>query len=172
MDFYDLLFDSYRKTADVAAGLVGSNQQFFDLLLEFTLKEEKPYAMRASRVVCLCAFRYPELIQPHLKRIIHNFHKYKDESLRRNFGKLLSESTIDLDEEEEGVLIDQAFKWIMSPDEKVVIKIYGIDIIFEMLKKYPDIKSELIDSIEDQIPKTSIAFKSKGKKLLKKLYKE
>jgi hypothetical protein len=172
IDFYELLFDSGRKTADVATGLIGANQELFDALLEFTLKEEKIYTMRASRVVYLCAHHNPQLLLPHLSFLVKNIQNYKDESLKRNFGKILTEFTKYLNEDEEGILIDQCFKWILSPDEKVVIKIYGLDIIYEFTNKYPELKTELISSIEDQLPKNSIAFKSKGKKLLQKLYKE
>ena len=172
MDIYELLFDSSRRTADVAAGLVGSRPELFEKMLEFTLREEKPFAQRGSRVIYLCAHNHPELIRPHLKGIIKDFNTYKDESLKRNFAKLLTEFVGELDENSKSILIGLSFEWVLSPSEKVAMKIYGLDILYNLTKLYPELKSELISYIKDQIPKSSIAFKSKGNKLLKKLYTE
>jgi hypothetical protein len=59
-----------------------------------------------------------------------------------------------------------------DPAEAIALKIYAMTILYKISNAYPAIKPELISSIENEIPKNSAAVISRGKRILKKLYKE
>jgi hypothetical protein len=44
-------------------------------------------------------------------------------------------------------------------------------VLFNIVKKYPELKDELKMSIEDQLPYGSAGFKSRGRRILKSLEK-
>lgn len=62
MSLLSLLPDSLRRTADMAVIFVMEHPEVFGEFLEASLAQEYPMAMRASRVVHLCALEEPELI--------------------------------------------------------------------------------------------------------------
>jgi len=52
------------------------------------------------------------------------------------------------------------------------MKVYAMEILYKVSQFYPDIQSELISTIEDQLPRSTVAVKSRGKQVLAKLYKQ
>jgi hypothetical protein len=170
LDLEDLLFDSSRRTADIAVGLIGDNPEIFKKFLDFALDDKTPYAMRAARVVQLSSHQHPELIRPYLKEIIHKLPYLKSDGLRRGFLKIFTERSLDLDEESFGILADTTFNCLNNPAEKPAMKVYSMEILFRISDFYPEIKPELISTIENQLPHSTAAIKSAGKKLLRKLY--
>ncbi len=171
IDLENLLFDSSRRTADIAVSIIGKNPQIFREFLDFALQDKGQYSMRAARVVQLSSHNHPELIRPFLKEIIHKLPTYNNDGLRRSMLKLLAERLLNTDEETKGILVSYAFETLMNPTEKPAMKVYAMDILFKISIEYPGIQPELISTIEDQIPRSTIAVKSFGKKVLKKLYK-
>jgi hypothetical protein len=169
-DLKDLLFDSSRRTADIAVGLIGDNPEIFKKFLDFALSDKGPYAMRAARVVQLSSHHHPELVRPYLKEIIHKLPYFKNDGLRRGLFKILTERSLDLDEESFGILADTTFNCLNNPAEKPAMKVYSMEILFRISEFYPEIKPELISILEDQMPRSTVAVKSAGKKLLRKLY--
>ena len=172
MDLQDLLFDSSRRTAEMAVGVIGNNPEIFKTMLDFAFEDKNLYAMRAARVIQLASHNHPELVRPYLKEIILRLPNLKNGGLKRGMAKILIERSFDHDEETLGILVSTCFDWLMNPDEKPAIKVYAMEILFKSSQFYPEIKSELIFSIEDQLPKSGTAVKSRGKQILTKLYKQ
>ena len=172
MELEDLLIDSSRITADMAVHTIGENQALFKKVLDFALEDNDQYAMRAARVIYLTAINHPELIRPYLNKIIHELSGFKNDGLKRSMTRILSEHYTELNEESQGILVDVCFKYLMDTNEKIALKIYSMDILYNLSQIYPEIKKELIFSIENQLPYASAAIKSRGKKMMKKLYLE
>lgn len=172
LDLYDLLFDSSKQVAERATELVGDNQERFKKILNFALEDKEQFAMRAMRVVNLVTDRDPKLIQPYINDLITGLPKYNTIGLRRGIAKVLSENDYEFDEEEAGILVDTCFNWLNDPAEAIALKIYAMQILYNISIVYPEIKPELISSIENEIPKNSPAIRGRGRRILKKLYKE
>jgi len=172
MELEDLLVDSSKITAEMAVHTIGENPVLFKKVLDFALEDKEQYAMRAARVIHLTATSHPELIKPYLIQIIQALPGFKTNGLKRSMTRMLTEHCTEIDEESQGILIDVCFNNLMDLNEKIVLKIYSMDILYEISQQYPEIKRELISSIETQLPYSSNAFKSRGKKMIKKLYKE
>ncbi|MBN1340257.1 MAG: hypothetical protein JXA03_13085 [Bacteroidales bacterium] len=167
----EILFDSSRKAVDMAAGVTGNNPGVFKKFFDLAIEDSYPYSMRAARVVYLAANNHPELIRPFLPQIAGSLHTFRTDGVKRCFAKILTGLTCDFDNETWGRLINTCFEWLMSPDEKVAQKVYAMDILYKSSALFPGIIPELIASIEEQMPRSSVGFASFGKKVLKKLIK-
>ena len=172
MELEDLLVDSSKITADMAVHTIGEDPVLFQKVLDFALEDRDVFAQRASRVIQLSAIKYPHLIKPHLNKIIKSFPDFRNSGLKRNMLRHLSKHTMELTEEQHGILLDVCYKFIMSSDEKPAIKVYSMDILYDISNQYPDLKKELISCIENIMPTASEGIKSRSKKMLKKLYQE
>lgn len=172
MELEVLLVDSSKITADMAVFTIGDDPVLFKKVLDFALEDKDVFAQRASRVVQLCAVKFPFLMKPHLNRIITSLPGFQNGGLKRNILRLLSQRTDQFTEEQQGILLDVCYKFIMNSEEKPAIKVYSMDILYDISNQYPDLKKELISCIENQMPTASAGIKSRSKKMLKKLYKE
>jgi hypothetical protein len=162
-----LLSELSRKNIDYVIHVVGDNQVFFDEIVELMLNEKASLSMRAAWVVEGACLKYPSLIFPHLDKVIESLQGDNHPGMQRNITKILSR--IEIPEKWHGFLVDLCFKWISDPECTVAVKVYSMQILENMVKIYPELKSELRDVIEDQFNKNSAGFKSRGGKILKSL---
>jgi len=68
--------------------------------------------------------------------------------------------------ENEGEAIDLLFQFIMSPNTNVTVKSRSALVLFNLTKKYPDLKNELRYSLNDQLNKYSKDFDKRITKIL------
>lgn len=172
MSLEDLFFDSSRQTVNMAVNTIGNNPEVFKEILDFAMEDKKRFAMRAARAIQMSTAKYPELVTPYLKEIIIGMSEFKTGGLKRSMAKMISELDWDFDEESLGILAETCFKWINDTNEEIAIKIYSQDILYRISEIYPELKNELIQTLETQLPRSSVAIKSRSMKMLKKLYKE
>ena len=172
MQLEDILFDSSRRTADMAVSAIGDNPEIFKKFLNLALADRGRYTMRAARVVQLAAGRHPGLVLPYIRDVIHKLPGFKTDGLKRSVAKLLAEQSFSLDEDTLGVLTVVCFKWLADPLEKAAMKVYAMDILYKVALLYPEIKPELISTIEEQFPRSTVAVVSHGKKITALLYKQ
>lgn len=172
MELEDLLFDSSINTANRAVEIVGKDPERFKTVLDFGLQDKPQFAMRAMRVVNMVADNKPELMEPFLTEVVGRVHEYKTIGLKRGLAKILSEQNYSYDEDTAGRLVHTCFEWLNDPAEAIALKIYSMTILYKISNTYPEIKHELISSIENEIPKNSAAIKGRGRRILKRLYKE
>lgn len=71
--------------------------------------------------------------------------------------------------ENEGKAIDLSFEWLLSADINVTIKSRAVFVLFNLTKKYPEIKNELRLCLLDQMDKYSKDFHKRAVKILKEL---
>ncbi len=158
-----------RKNTDYIIHIIGDNQEYFDEILSLALLNKYPLSHRAAWVLEGCSANYPKLVQPHLGIIIEGLPAYNHPGTRRNILKILMRSSIP--EEYEGFIADLCFEWVGSPIQPVATKVFCMEILANMLRKYPELKEELRAVIESQFELNSAAFKSKGRKVLKTIQK-
>ena len=173
LDVKLLLFDSSKRTIDVATTLVGNDPVIFKTILDFALQEkEETYSQRAGRVLNQSAVLHPDLISPYIDDLIKNLDDIKSVGLKRSLAKTFAERSFKMNEDTLGILADKCFNYFNNPTIEIALRAYSVEILYAISEIYPDLKMELISSIENQMPHSSAGIKSKGKRLLKKLYKE
>lgn len=168
---YNILSDSSRKTADAAVRLIEQKPELFGDFLDFSLRDEPQYAMRAARVLALITEKNPSFASSYIIKIMKSLPDISNDGLKRDFIKILGLYKIDMDDDNLGILVDFCFKWLNASEEKIAIKVYSMDLLFQVCKHYPDMQNELRASIEDQMEKGSGAIRSRGNEILRQMAK-
>lgn len=151
------------------ANKIGVDQEAFDQLMELFLGDEYRVTQRASWIVRHCYDAYPWLLQKHMKAIIENMQGPVHVAVKRNTLRMLQ--FIDIPEELLGLTAELCFDFLNSGKESIAVKANAMTVLFNIVKKYPDLKEELKITIEEQLPFGSTGFKNRGSKILKALKK-
>jgi hypothetical protein len=165
-----LLYDSSSLTCDVLVQMVYENTLLLKPLLEISFQQEEPWCQRASRVITIAACRFPEIIKPFVTLILANLFELKSESVRRNFLKIFADVDVKLSQKEQSLLLDHCIGYL-SGSYPIAVRVYSMEVLFRLSLKHPDLQKELYLIISDQMTDDSVAVKSRGKRILKKLGK-
>lgn len=169
---YDIkLVDSSRLIADLIVADIGNDAHKFEEIMELALRDEYPLSMRAARVMALCTEKNTNLIVPYLQNIIDSLDTLRVEGVRRSFLKIFAEMSVELNEDMLGILTDLSFTWLVDQKEAIAIRYYAIDILLKVIKLYPEIKTELTESLKSLLEDNSSALHAKSRKVLKYLEK-
>lgn len=131
------------------------------------LDAEHPIGMRFTWLLGHILEADSQRIRPIVTYCFENRDKWTFPGIKRTLAKMLWLTGVP--EEIEGLVVDELFKWILDPKVKVAVKVYGIDALYNMVLKYPDLEEELLIVIDDQWDKNSVAFRARGKRVLKAL---
>ena len=159
-----LLSELSRKNIDYIIHVIGDKQELFDEILSLMLLNKNPLSPRAAWVLEGSSLNHPFLIQSHLIEIIGALKTFNHPGTQRNVLKILSRSEIP--GKWEGYITDLCFEWLEECTRPVAIKMYCMEILTNMLTKYPGLKDELKMVIENQFDFSSPGFKARGRKVL------
>lgn len=165
----ELLKEHSKRHAVYLSNKIGPNQEAFDELMYLFLGDEYRITQRAAWIVSHCIDMYPWLIKKHMTSIIENLQKPIHVAVKRNTCRLLQ--FMDIPENLLGLTAELCFNFLNSGKETIAVKAFAMTIIFNIVKKYPELKDELKISIEEQMPFGSAGFNSRGRKTLKALEK-
>lgn len=146
-------------------------QNNVDLNLLTPLFDAKhPIGMRFTWVLGHMLGEAPERITPIVSYCFERRYQWTFPGIKRTVAKMLWLAGVP--EEMEGLVVDELFKWMLDPQVKVAVKVYGLEVLYNMVLKYPELEEELRIVIDDQLDKTSVGFKSRAKKILQRLDKK
>ena len=149
---------------------IGDNQALFNELMIHFFSNEYRVTQRAAWVMSHCVDKYPFLINPHLEKMIYNLKEEKIHvAVKRNTVRILQE--IEVPETLMGPLVDYCFKFLLDPKETVAVRVFSMQILYNICKKEPELADELRIVIEEFMPHGTTGFRSRGKKILKGLQK-
>ena len=168
----EALFDSRRIFIEQAVEVVMKDKSLFEQAVDLALSNKPQIANRATRVVQFSIEKDFSLVEPYLSKIVHALWDINIEIVRGGLMKIFADYCLPSDEEELGILADLSFYHLQRISKVATTKIYALQILYKISNREPDLKPELIAIIEDQMPKSLISFKTRGKKMLKLLYKE
>jgi hypothetical protein len=168
--FRELLCDSSRSIADLAASMIYDDPELLKPLLSLIWSDHDPWSNRASRVFSICCCRFPGLIRPYSTEIIKKMGKVRSEGVLRNMLKVFSETNVQLSEGNRSILINLCFDYLTG-NMPVAIKVYSMEIIYRFCTDYPEIMQELYAIIESQMDGGTAGFKSRGTKIMKLIAK-
>lgn len=166
-NFKKILSNSLKITSEIAAEAVGNNPKYFDEIIKMSLHEKSPLNWRAARVVLLCIEKYPKLFVPYTNEIAKLFSTFKVDGLKRAYSYILSKYITQINEDFLSDLIETCFNYLLSK-EKIAVKYNCMKLLFEISKKYPELKGELKASIDFNLSED--IFRMNG--AIKKIYKE
>lgn len=162
--------DSSRSFTDYLSSLIEKDAQLRAEFWEMFFANEEPYSRRAAWALDLVCETRPGWSQPYASRLINSLPALTHDGMKRHSLHMLSR--IEIPEENMAGLINICFEWLLSPSEAVAAKVYCMDLLYRLSQQFPEIKHELIDSIEYGLGDGTPGYKNLGRKLLVKLYRE
>lgn len=164
----ELQKDFNKSTCDRIVAYIGDDPKRFSNLVDAFLNSEYRINQRAAWPLSYSVKKHPELIKPHLKKVITNLKKPKiHDAVKRNTVRFLQ--FIEIPRSLHGITLDHCFKLLQDKKEPIAIKVFSMSVLANLAKEYPELKGELIATIEDQMPYGSAGFIARGKKVLKQL---
>lgn len=167
-----LLNDLSRKHAESIAAMTLKKPAIFDELWEIALSDEYPVNWRAAWVMDGIWERSPEIVRPFVPKMWALLPQLKVDGVKREFLKIISESPLPEDEERLGILLGICFDWLNVAGEAIAVRVYSMQILFNISRKIPEIIPELKTTIEVAMQEGSPAVLSRGRKILQKLMKK
>ena len=147
---------------------VGNDTTRFKELVRVFLKGPYLMTQRASWPLAYCVEKYPELIKPHLSRILKNLETPGiPVAVKRNTVRLLQ--FVEIPKPFQGSAANICFKFLSDPREPIAARVFSMTVLANIAKDHPEIGNELRIIIEDQLPFGPAGFVSRGKKVLKAL---
>ena len=93
----------------------------------------------------------------------------RHDAVKRNTVRLLQ--GVDLPEELMGRVVDICFKFLLDVKEPVAVRVFSMQVLYNICLKEPELADELRIVIEEFMPHGTAGFKSRGKRILKGLQK-
>lgn len=169
MDIRKEILKEHSKTQrDKISNYVGTSAARFAELIEVYFEGPYRVTQRASWPISHCIENHPELIKPHLKKMLDFLQKPGiHDAVKRGTVRFLQ--FIDIPKKLHGRVAQICFDYLQSKHEPVAIKACSMTVLSRIIKDEPDLKKELRIIIEDQMPYASAGFLSRGRKVLKEL---
>ena len=169
-DYESLLMQQLsRRHMEYVAHCIGNDEMEFKQLMDIVLHGKEPVVQRAAWAMDACLEVYPQLFSPCVETLIEALPGFCNDGVRRQVVKALA--IREIPEKLEGQLVDLCFDWLQSSVVPVAIKVHCMQILANIAVHYPDLSVELQSVINEQMPRNSVGFSSRGRKILKQLQK-
>jgi hypothetical protein len=165
------LGDSSRALSLLTASMVYEEPSLFSVFIDLALEDEKYYAERASRVICVCSLNFPELFKPHCSRVISALKNLTSEGAMRNFLKALAEVPLKLTKKDKSILLNQCFDYLVSNSYPIAVQVFSMQILYNLSHEIPEIGEELYRILEEKMSDASAGYKSRAKRIMMQMKK-
>ena len=146
---------------------VGSAPEKVKSLLDIALNEKDPLAWRAAWVLDGSDEKHPGQARDYISAIVCKLPNLKSNGSLRSLLRMLCRYNIP--EDDQGILIDLCFKYLVSELYPVAVKVHAMQIVYQHVLIYPELKEELVTVIQDQVGNNTVGFKSRGRRIIKQL---
>ena len=137
----DILREYSKSHTVKIAEQIGPNQENFDELMQLFLGDEYRVTQRAAWIISHCADEYPWLINKHIEPLLLNLKNPVGDPVKRNTVRVLR--YVDIPEDLVGIAADICFGFLLSGKEPIAVKVHSMDVIFNIVRKFPELKDEL-----------------------------
>jgi len=165
----DLLVDSSKLMVIHNAKYISDHPEMFEPMLRIALSSDRRKATRALRALFLIVESNPGIAAPYLGDILESAEACKDESIMFNLLHMFTIVELPEDDEYIGRLTNLCLDWIERKVDRVAIKVYAIETLYQISLIYPEFKQELVLIIRKMQDEKSPGIQSRAKRLLKLL---
>jgi len=163
----ELLKRHSKQQTNKIVRYIGDNPTRFKMLIHTLLTGSKLIAQRAAWSVSNCVEGHPELIKPHLNKVLKMLDRQDiHDAVKRNIVRLLQ--YIKIPKRFYGKVVDKCYS-LMDPKEPIAVRVFAITVLANIAKEEPDLKKELQIVIEDQLPYASAGFLARARKVLREM---
>jgi hypothetical protein len=170
MDIEQALLDEHSKKQTMRiVNFIGGDKKRFKTLFDIFLNGAYRVTQRAAWPLGYVAIEHPELIHPHLSKLIEKLaQKDLHPSIPRNILRILQE--IDIPEKHHGRLVDICIGFITDARNPAAIRAFSMTVAAQICKNYPELSKELRMIFSEMVkypqqPAISSRLRSAGKLL-------
>lgn len=147
---------------------IGGLEERFADLMEVFFDGNTRKNQYAAGIMIHCVDRWAYLLNPYVERLILNLQDPNlHDAIKRNTVRVLQD--VEIPEKLHGMMAEIAFTYLQNPTEAIAIKVFSMTIVYNLTKKYPELKEELRFILEEQMPFQSAGFRSRAGKILRDL---
>ena len=164
------LVNTPREIRQAGVLYIKNNPNQLQNLIEMSFSDSQPEAWRATWVLADLVkndIKIRKKIQPLSSEIIASFKTFNSPGQIREFLKVIQ--LLELNQEDMGLLIDMSFNWLLDRKADQSFRVHAMQIIFDYSKQEPDLLPELKAILEQEMEFALPGFKSRGRKILKKI---
>lgn len=143
------------------------NKSFFEVLFQLMKENHKQISSRAARVIWYIFKDRKDILDQYLNEITDLLPHFPFDGQKREMLKIIL--LYKMKDVNISSVINTCFDFLINPHESLAVKVLSMQILFYISEVEPYIKAELISTIEFVMPGSSIGFKIRGNKLLKRL---
>ena len=163
-----LLKEHSKRNCDSIVNYIGSNPKRFASLVSIYLEGPYRLTQRAAWPISYCIEEQPELVKPHLKKLIQFAGEPNaNVAVKRNTMRLLQFITIP--KSAQSSVAELCFRFLSDKKETIAVHVFAMSVLFNLTKAIPEFRNELKILIEDRLPYASAGFRSRANKILKVL---
>ena len=162
-----LLLEHSKAQTLRLAHWVGADPERLAALLDIALGPNYRLNQRSAWVLMYVAQQHPQLLEPWLPNMVAKAGEPGvHDAVKRNVVRILED--IDIPDALQDELADLCFRFLADPQEAVAIRVFSMTVLDKICEKIPELRPELNLLIEEHLPHASAAFRSRGRKILKK----
>ncbi len=160
-----------RKTIDDVIIWAGNDAAKFKIIVQIIQDySDQSIRDRAAWAMSYLACDAPSLVLPHWNSFIKLLTDTNTSSpILRNIVRFMQE--VNIPSKHQGAVIDRCFELVNDPQQDIAIRAFGLTVIANHLKEYPEIAGELKLSIDELMPYASTGLKNRAGKILQKIDK-
>ena len=144
-----------------------ADERLFDQLFQLIFSGDKRLAWRSCWIIDTASEEVPDLLTDKLPEIIEGLLITRNGALKRHFTRILCRYQIP--EEYLGRIVNRSFE-LLAPSELPAVRVFAMQLLFNIAQHLPDLKGELISVIEGLLEEVcSAGFVNRAGKLLRKL---
>jgi hypothetical protein len=165
-----LLAEHSKKQTDKAVRYVGDDSKRFAELVKLFLGRDEIIARRAAWALSYCIEKHPDLVKPHLGKLISNLAKPgQHPAITRNTVRFLQD--IDVPRKYLGRLTDICFQLLKDPASTIAVKAFSMTVLLNIAVKEPALAREARLVIQYVLPEASPGERNRGMKTIRSLEK-
>jgi hypothetical protein len=162
-----LLAEHSRANCDRIVKWIGKSQERFDELFELFSNGGYRIVQVAAWPLSYAVIAHPELIAKKFPKLLKNLERPDvHNAVKRNTIRLLQD--IEIPKLFHGRVMNHCFTFIADSNEKAAVKAFALTVLENLAQQYPDIRQELITTIESRLQFETPAFRSRAKKIMKR----
>ena len=158
-----------RKTeAQLIATQVVDGRHSIEELMSLFFSDDWVICQKTSWAITMIADKDPDILLPYIPRMIDQLSRANHDAVIRNTIRTWQVMTIP--EEYEGPIYDQCFEYFADPSYAVAIRVFAMTVCTNIAMRHPSLAQEIMPIIEDNWDHSTAAWRSRGRKELKRLY--
>lgn len=165
----EILSIRHKRDAVQLVEKIVSHQYDVNELMECFFSEDWVLCQKASWPLSVLSDHNEDLVLPYLEAMVDNLDRPVHDAVIRN--TLRSWQSISIPEDLQGVVYDKAFSYFLEPQQPVAIRVFAMTVCANIAMNHPGLAPEIITVIEDYWDNTTAAWRSRGRKELRRLRK-